>query len=96
VPNLDLQKLRQAPFSYLYARQEAKTVLLVPWEAGQINHPRAETDPIYLFSPGRCGSTLLHNILLAANISSVSEPDVGGALFSRFYRQYRVMRPLLK
>lgn len=96
VPNLDPQKLREAPFSYLYARREAKSVLLVPWEAGQINRPRALSDPIYVFSPGRCGSTLLHNILTTANVNSVSEPHVYDALLSRSYRENRFIRPLVR
>src|SRR5215831_19494303 len=54
VPGLDPQKLREAPFSNVYARREAKSVLLVPWEMGPINSRRSDHDPIYVFSPGRC------------------------------------------
>jgi hypothetical protein len=96
VPGLDPQKLRDAPFSYLYAKRQAKSVLLVPWEAGPINRPRVDIDPLYFFSSGRCGSTLLHNILIAAKIHSVSEPDVGGVFFSPIYQKYRLVRPLLR
>jgi Sulfotransferase domain len=95
VPGLDPQKLREAPFSGLYARREAKSIFFVPWEVGPINRPRVVADPIYVFSSGRCGSTLLHNILNEANVNSVSEPDIGAALLSRSYQKYRVVRPLL-
>jgi hypothetical protein len=96
VPGLDPQELREAPFSNVYARREAKTVLLVPWEMGPINPRRSDRDPIYVFSPGRCGSTLLHKILVAARIGSVSEPDVGSALISRAYWKSRIKRPLVR
>ncbi|HET7085330.1 MAG TPA: sulfotransferase domain-containing protein [Rhizomicrobium sp.] len=96
LPGLDAQKLREAPFVNLHARKEARLLLSVPWEAGPINRPRVETDPIYVFSPGRCGSTLLHKLLMAANIQSVSEPDIGGALISPAYQKYPLIRPVLR
>lgn len=96
IAGLDLSKLRKAPFSYAYATRQAKSVLFVPWEVGRFNGKHGKTDPLYVFSPGRCGTTLLHNILSAANISSVSEPGVHHALLSRQYRKQRVLRPLLK
>lgn len=95
VAGLDAQRLREAPFCGVFAREEAKTVFLVPWEAGSINRPRATKDPIYLFSPGRCGSTLLHNIFVEAKINSISEPDIASALLSPSYAKYAAMRPLL-
>jgi hypothetical protein len=95
LPGLDAQKLREAPFVNLYARKEATSLLSVPWEAGPINRPRVKTDPIYVFSSGRCGSTLLHKILTAAKIQSVSEPDIGGALISPAYKKYPTIRPVL-
>ncbi len=95
VPDLNFEKLRKEPFSYPYAAREAKTVLFVPWEMGQYNRPRATTDPLYVFSPGRCGSTLLHKILSAANVCTVSEPLVHIAVLSEVYRRHRVVRPLL-
>jgi hypothetical protein len=56
---LDPKKVREAPFAGLFAKQEAAEVLLVPWEFGAINRPRIQIDPIYVFSSGRCGSTLV-------------------------------------
>ncbi len=96
VPDLDPQKVREEPFCYLFARSEAKWILSVPWEAGPINRPQVDCDPIYVFSCGRCGSTLLHRIFNAANIACVSEPDIGAALLSRVYRNHRALRPLLR
>lgn len=96
VPGLDAQKLREAPFANVYAKQHAAAILSVPWEAGPIVRPRVDTDPIYVFSSGRCGSTLLHNILLSAKILSISEPHVGGALISPAYGKYPPIRPLLR
>jgi hypothetical protein len=96
VTDLDTQGLRDAPFVGVYARQEAKTVLLVPWELGLINKPRVAKDPIYVFSSGRCGSTLLHNILTAAGINSVSEPDIACAILSSTYSTRPALRPVLR
>jgi sulfotransferase family protein len=96
VRGLDARKLSDAPFVNVYARSEAKSILSVPWEAGPINRPRIDTAPLYVFSSGRCGSTLLHAILVAARIRSVSEPDVATALISPTYINSRLMRPLLR
>ena len=93
---LDPKKVRDAPFAGLLAREQATATLLVPWEAGPINRPRVNIDPLYVFSSGRCGSTLLHNILVAANINSVSEPEIASALISPVYAKYRVARPALR
>jgi hypothetical protein len=93
---LDAQELQQAPFANVHARIKARSILSVPWEAGPINRPRIEADPIYVFSSGRCGSTLLHNILVTAKISGVSEPDIGAAFVSPAYRKYRLLRPALR
>jgi hypothetical protein len=96
VPGLDAQRLREAPFANVYARTDAKSVLSVPWEAGPINRPSLKADPMYVFSSGRCGSTLLHNILTAAGVNGVSEPDIATALISPVYGKYPVLRPLLR
>lgn len=96
VPGLDAQKLREAPFANVYAKQQAAFILSVPWEVGPIVRPRVDADPIYAFSSGRCGSTLLNRILLSAKIPSISEPHVGGALISPAYGKYPPIRPLLR
>jgi len=96
VPDLDAKKLREAPFANVYARTQAKSVLSVPWEAGPLNRPSIQADPIYVFSSGRCGSTLLHNILTRAGVPGVSEPDIATALISPAYGKYPLLRPLLR
>lgn len=96
VPGLDFQKLREAPFANVHARIEARSVLSVPWEAGPINLPSFAKDPLYVFSPGRCGSTLLHKILVTAGIPGVSEPDIASALISPAYSEYPLLRPVLR
>ena len=63
-----------APFYYLHLRRNAREVVSVPWEAGRIVAV-SPASPIFLFSPGRCGSTLLSRILSTAGIANVSEPD---------------------
>ncbi len=74
VGGVDVKGAQTAPFYYLYLRREAKRVLSVPWERGALvqGAPRA---PVFLFSPGRCGSTLLSRILSRAGLPNVSEPD---------------------
>src|ERR1044071_9894908 len=95
VRGVDAQRLREASFANVHARNHATSIVSVPWEAGPINPP-VDAEPIYVFSPGRCGSTLLHSILMAAQIPSVSEPDVATALISATYQDRRLMRPLLR
>lgn len=70
VADLDAEAVQGAPFYYLYLRQHAQRVLNVPIAAGGEGG-----DPVFLFSPGRCGSTLLSRVLFEAGIASVSEPD---------------------
>jgi hypothetical protein len=96
VRGLDAQKLREAAFVNVYSRNEARSILSVPWEIGPINRPHIKSAPLYVFSPGRCGSTLLHRILLEAGMHSVSEPDVATALISQTYFMRPLLRPLLR
>jgi hypothetical protein len=70
---VDVKGAQDAPFFYLYLRRHAERLVSVPWEHGALT---AETRaPIFLFSPGRCGSTLLGALLSNAGIPNVSEPD---------------------
>lgn len=71
---VDAVEAQRAPFYYLHLRRTAQSVLSIPWEGGDL-HCGAEKVPIFLFSPGRCGSTLLSRILADANCPNVSEPD---------------------
>lgn len=74
VAGLDPRAVQAAPFYYLYLRANARCVLQVPWSAGPLA-PATAADPVLLFSPGRCGSTLISRVLFEAGIASVSEPD---------------------
>jgi hypothetical protein len=74
VGGVDPREAQAAAFYYLHLRRHARQIVSVPWERGRMlgGHPRP---PVFLFSPGRCGSTLFSRILFAAGVSNVSEPD---------------------
>ena len=71
---VDMRAAQQAPFYYLHLRRHARFVVTVPWEAGAVRAGTVRT-PVLVFSPGRCGSTLLSRILVEAGVANVSEPD---------------------
>ena len=82
---LDVRATQEAPFYYLYARRNGRAIASVPWE-WSVPASSGGAAPILLFSPGRCGSTLLSQILFDGGIPNVSEPDfytqltsIGGA-----------------
>jgi len=82
VTGLEPAAAQAAPFYFLHARRHAREVISVPWAR---DRPRSgAAAPIFLFSLGRCGSTLLSQILTEAGVPNVSEPDfysqVTGAL----------------
>lgn len=68
-----------APFYYLYARRTATAALVRGWWQQSDALP-AHIPPVFLFSTGRCGSTLVTRMLNAAGTPAVSEPD--------FYTQF--------
>ena len=70
-----------ATFFYQAQRQQARSVIKVPFDA----LPEAPSSATLIFSIGRCGSTLLHRAFDAAGVRSVSEPD--------FYTQAALRRP---
>jgi hypothetical protein len=80
IADLDAEAVQGAPFYYLYLRRHARRVLSVPIAAGGEGD-----DPVFLFSPGRCGSTLLSHVLFEAGIASVSEPDFYTQVASWFW-----------
>ena len=59
------------PFLYKAQRQHARTVINIPFA----ELPFENAAPTLIFSPGRCGSTLLFGILHALGLPCVSEPD---------------------
>lgn len=74
-----------APFYYLHLRRRARRLLSVPIEHGPVGRLCGHTDPVFLFSAGRCGSTLVSRILSEAGIASVSEPDFYTQMSSWFW-----------
>lgn len=74
VGGVDAKAAQAAPFYYLHLRHNARSVVSLPWEAGPLTQGVSRA-PIFFFSPGRCGSTLLSRILSAAGAANVSEPD---------------------
>lgn len=68
------EAIARAPFQYLHLRERATQVASVPWERGSL-HRRNAPGAIFLFSIGRCGSTLLTEMLRAGGLVSLSEPD---------------------
>jgi hypothetical protein len=90
VIGVDAREAQRAPFYYLHLRRNARGVLSIPWEEGALHHGAA---PVFLFSPGRCGSTLLSRILSDANIPNVSEADfytqATAAVWSSIFNPWR-------
>ena len=74
VAGIDAGAASAAPFYYLHLRRNARSLVSVPIEHGRLGDG-AQAEPVFVFSPGRCGSTLLSRILNAAGIASPSEPD---------------------
>jgi hypothetical protein len=83
VSGSDAGAAQRAPFYYLHLRQTAQGVVSVPWGAGGLRSG-AMRAPVFVFSPGRCGSTLLSRLLNAADIANVSEPDFYTQVTSAF------------
>ena len=81
-----------APFYYLHLRRTARTVVTAPIGYGPLCGTSDPRPPIFLFSPGRCGSTLLSRLFSAAGIAGVSEPDFYTQLASPIWSG--VARPL--
>lgn len=75
VQDLDVGEVQAAPFYYLHLRRRARSLVSVPLEFGPLSDSANMKAPIFLYSPGRCGSTLLSRILFEARIACVSEVD---------------------
>lgn len=85
VAGVEVAALEAAPFYYLHLRRTARRLLAVPIEHGSLNAAPAYADPVFVFSPGRCGSTLLSGILAHAGVRGVSEPDFYTQMSSLFW-----------
>jgi hypothetical protein len=67
----------QATFHHGHLRQHMRRMVSVPWEVRLAEGLRgaAQPAPVFVFSPGRCGSTLLSKVVGALGAVSLSEPD---------------------
>jgi hypothetical protein len=72
----DLRALLQAPFLYEAQFAAARQIVTVPFERLEECACARGATPVFVFSIGRCGSTLLTALLGAIGANSVSEPDV--------------------
>lgn len=75
VADADSLAVQQAPFYYLYLRRTAERIRFVPVSHGPLSDSPIAGVPVFLFSPGRVGSTMISRVLAEAGIPSVSEPD---------------------
>jgi sulfotransferase family protein len=77
VDGSNFDQLRKATFIYQTQYTEARNLLNVPIECLEQRTNKINTNPIFLFSIGRCGSTLLYHLFQAVEDSlSLSEPDI--------------------
>jgi len=73
----DLQGLFEAPFLYLEQLRTAGSVISVPFERlDELGLAAGAAAPVFIFSPGRAGTTLLARVLAAAGVPCASEPDM--------------------
>ncbi|MDO7413088.1 hypothetical protein Q5X48_14860 [Acinetobacter baumannii] len=71
-----LDSLNKFPFFYQWQRNKINNLYVLPFEFLQksslVNN---NVSPIFVFSIGRCGSTLLVNLCESLGIKTISEPD---------------------
>ena len=79
------EEILAAPFLYQAQRKHAVGILSIPWELLPVREQLRTQQPMFVFSVGRCGSTLLAALLKACGQPSVSEPD--------FLTQLAVLKP---
>jgi hypothetical protein len=73
--NLDAKEASNSIFHYDFLRENTKTILTIPWEHAKKFDDEVK-NPIFIFSPGRCGSTLFANFFRSNNTTCLSEPDI--------------------
>lgn len=66
----------RAVFHYRFLREKTKKMVSVPWEVRLNEGSGKNCEPFFIFSPGRCGSTLLCKLLSAMGAVAISEPDI--------------------
>ena len=72
----DPDKLLHSPFLYAAQYRSARRIVTMPFKQLDEAFFRVESVPTFIFSIGRCGSTLLTALLEIAGAHAVSEPDV--------------------
>jgi hypothetical protein len=70
---LDATAIAARGLHYAQLRPATKKIAVVPSELVPVS-VQARTKRVYLFSPGRCGSTLLCQVLRAAGVPALAEP----------------------
>ena len=66
--------LLRAPLQYVHLRERATTIASVPWERGRVS-AGSQPPGCFVFSVGRCGSTLLVDAMRRGGALALSEPD---------------------
>jgi hypothetical protein len=82
----DVRAVFDSVFVYQAQRAMATHVLSVPLEVLEEREHFVHPQPVFVFSIGRCGSTLLSSLLKATGRLSISEPDI--------FTQLAVLRPI--
>jgi hypothetical protein len=72
--NIDPLAAINYPFHFIYLRQNTKLVGSINF-LDRFSVKSNYTDPYFIFSIGRCGSTLLSKLLSCFDVISISEPD---------------------
>lgn len=73
--DLDPHVAANQPFQYLFLRNNAREFYEVSLKNFKQMGSIDPTKVFFLLSPGRCGSTLLSNLIQSMNVQSISEPD---------------------
>jgi hypothetical protein len=76
-PKEDCARMFGAPFLYLEQWRGAGSLLSVPFERlDELGLVPAEARPVFIFSPGRCATTLIAALLTGVGMACASEPDM--------------------
>ncbi|MCG8492665.1 MAG: sulfotransferase [Sneathiellales bacterium] len=88
VDETDIEILKDSPFIYQRQYERARHLYRVP--LSMLEKPDEDkTKRIFVFSTGRCGSTLLSNLMrLVPNGMTLSEPDYFYLLVRQFYQHW--------
>jgi|LauGreSBDMM110SN_4_FD.fasta_scaffold02846_2 hypothetical protein len=81
---VDPVEASKATFQYDYIRKNAQSFLYTPLESLRNRAPKINISAVLLFSPGRCGSTLLSKLIAEIGVPSISEPDIYSQAASYF------------